>query len=94
VFHRAIEHGNLLVAEMTIREIGVVALDEALELTALMAQKGDWPRARRVAARWLERFLAERSPTIDEAMFVAGCWPRSVVGITARRSRRCARSCN
>jgi len=58
---------------MTAREVGVVALDEALELTALMAQKGEWPRARRAAARWLERYLAERSPTIDGAVFVAGC---------------------
>jgi hypothetical protein len=40
VFRRAIEHGNLMVAEMTIREIGVVGRDEALELTALMALKG------------------------------------------------------
>jgi len=58
---------------MTVREIGVVSLDEALELTALMAQKGEWPRARRAAARWLERYLAEKSPTIDDAVFVAGC---------------------
>jgi len=52
VFHRAIEHGNLLVAEMTIREIGVVALDEALELTALMASKGS-PRRGANRARGL-----------------------------------------
>jgi hypothetical protein len=58
---------------MTVREIGVVGLDEALELTALMAFK-DSPRARRAAARWLERYLGERpGASIDDAVFVAGC---------------------
>jgi hypothetical protein len=52
--------------------MGVVGLDEALELTALMAFK-DSPRARRAAARWLQRWLAEASTSIDEAVFVAGC---------------------
>jgi hypothetical protein len=48
-------------------------LDEALELTALMAFK-DSPRARRAAARWLERYLGERpGVSIDDAVFVAGC---------------------
>src|SRR5262245_35575944 len=35
------------------RAMGAVGLDEALELTALMAQKCEWPRGRRAAARWL-----------------------------------------
>jgi hypothetical protein len=59
---------------MTIREIGVVGLDEALELTALIALKGEWPRARRAAARWLQRYIAESAAvTIDDAVFAAGC---------------------
>ena len=74
VFRRALEHGNLLMAEMTAREIGVVGLDEALELTALMAVKGDWVRSRRAAARWLQRYIAETpGATIDDAVFLAGC---------------------
>jgi hypothetical protein len=38
VFKRALELGNLLVAEATAKEIGQVSLAEALELTALIAQ--------------------------------------------------------
>jgi len=90
VFRRAIEHGNLVLAEATIRELGVVALGEALELTALMASK-ESPRARRAAARWLQRFLAERPATIDDAVFVAGCLaalggPRHHEALTALRA--------
>jgi hypothetical protein len=67
-----LEHGNLLLAEATAREVGRVDLREALELTALIA-KHDRPRSRRVAARWLQRWLEEAaSPEIDAAM-VAGC---------------------
>jgi hypothetical protein len=34
VFRRALEHGNLLVAEATARELGRVTLAEALELAS------------------------------------------------------------
>src|SRR5262249_52427760 len=37
VVKRSIERGNLLGAELAIREMGVVSLREALELTALVA---------------------------------------------------------
>ena len=40
VFRRALEPGNLLIAEATVREIRHVDLWEALELTALIAQHG------------------------------------------------------
>jgi len=70
VFQRAIDRGNLLVAENTLREIGRVTLVEALQLTALIAVK-DPRRHARVSARWLARWLAERDQaTIDEAAFV------------------------
>jgi hypothetical protein len=73
VFHRALEHGNLLVAEATAREVGQIDLREALELTALVA-RNDQVRGRRMAARWLERWLGETAaPMIDEAVMVAGC---------------------
>jgi hypothetical protein len=39
VFRRALERGNLLVAEATAKEIGRISLAEALELTALIARK-------------------------------------------------------
>jgi hypothetical protein len=52
-------------------EIGRVSLAEALELTLLIARKD--PR-RRVAARWLRRYLEEHSETaIDEAALAASC---------------------
>jgi hypothetical protein len=73
VFRRAVEHGNLVAAELSIREMGVIGLDEALEFVALIAQKGEWPRARRAAGRWLERYVGESAATIDEAVFAAGC---------------------
>ena len=53
-------------------EIGRLDLADALELTALTALK-DRPRSRRLAARWLERWLAETpAPTIDDPLTVAG----------------------
>jgi hypothetical protein len=50
VFRRALERGNLLVAEATAREVGRISLAEALELTFLIAQK-EPGRHPRVAAR-------------------------------------------
>ena len=68
VFRRAIERGNLLVAEMTLRaEIPRPTLVDLLELTALIAQK-DPKRHSRVAARWLLRYLgAVDDATLEDA---------------------------
>jgi hypothetical protein len=72
VFRRALTHGNLIVAEASARELGRLSLDEALELTILIAQK-EPARLPRVAVRWLERFIQERRPTLgDVALAVAG----------------------
>jgi len=72
IFRKAIERGNLVVAEVTALELGRLDLSDALELTALTALK-DRPRSRRLAARWLERWLAEtQAPTSDDAVMVAG----------------------
>jgi hypothetical protein len=71
IFNRAIERGNLLVAETTAREIGRVSLVESLALTALIAQK-DPGRRSRAAARWLLRYLeANDQAGIEEAAMVA-----------------------
>ena len=71
VFRRAIERGNLLVAEATAREIGRLGLAEALDLTALIAVK-DPRRRSRVSARWLFRYLQEcDTTTIEEAAHAA-----------------------
>jgi hypothetical protein len=71
IFRRAIEHGNLILAEGMARELGQVTLAEALELTALVAQK-DPPRHSRYAVRWLRRLLDEHERlTIEEATLAA-----------------------
>ena len=72
IFQRAIEHGNLLVAESTLRaEIPRPTLSDLLELTALIAQKQP-ERFSRVAARWLLKYLqAVDKATIYDAQFVA-----------------------
>ena len=70
VFQRAIEHGNLGVAEATLRELGRPTLVELLELTALIAQR-DPRRHGRVAARWLQRLLEQHPDlTVDDAVLV------------------------
>jgi hypothetical protein len=79
IYQRAIERGNLLVAETTLREIGRVTLTDALQLTALIAVK-DPRRHARVSARWLARWLEERDQaTNDEAGFVRPVLWRSAV---------------
>ena len=70
VFRLALARGNLTVAEIVAREVGHIDLREALELTALVA-RSDRSRARRMGARWLERWLAEAKPPIDDAVTVA-----------------------
>jgi hypothetical protein len=65
VFRRALEPENLLVVEATTREIGHVSLAEALELTALIAEKEpSWHGP--FAVRWLRRYLQEQHPIIEE----------------------------
>jgi hypothetical protein len=72
-FHRAIERGNLLVAETSLRDLGRPTLEELLELTILIAQR-DPGRHARVSARWLLRYLEARDQaTIDDAALVTSC---------------------
>jgi hypothetical protein len=72
-FRRAIERGNLVVAEIEARDVGQLDLGEALELTALVALR-DRERGRRYAVRWLKRWLEETdAATLDDAALVAGC---------------------
>jgi len=72
-FHKAIELGNLALAETSAREMGVVSLEEALELVALIAQKDPF-RHGRAGARWIRRYLDENTKAgLDDVAFVAGC---------------------
>jgi hypothetical protein len=96
---RAIYGGNLVVAEITAREIGRINLVEALELTALIAKR-DPKRHRHFAARWLWRCLGESEAiTIDDAAVAVGLLlalggPRhdeallALLGMTERASSR------
>jgi hypothetical protein len=68
IFERAIERGNVALAETTLRaEIPRPTLVDLLELTALIALKEPHRHAR-VSARWLWRWLdAHRFATIYDA---------------------------
>src|SRR5262245_6325766 len=71
-FQRAIDRGNLVVAEITAREIGRLTLVEALELTALVARR-DPQRHPRYAARWLFCLLREiDAVTLDDVTVAVG----------------------
>jgi hypothetical protein len=60
-------------AEATARELGRISLEEALALTALVAEK-EPERRSRFAVRWLRRLLEEdESLTIEEATMAASC---------------------
>jgi hypothetical protein len=73
VFRRALERGNLMLAEVTAREVGSIDLREALELTALMA-RADPARGERAALRWLRRWLDETPEvTLGSTTLVVGC---------------------
>jgi hypothetical protein len=50
IFGRTIERGNLMLTEVTVRELGQISLDESLAVTALIALK-DSARPSRVASR-------------------------------------------
>jgi hypothetical protein len=62
IFRRALERGNLVLAEVTAREIGRVTIAEALELTALVARKQPH-RYGRFAARWAVPLSRRRQPS-------------------------------
>jgi hypothetical protein len=88
IFTRAIERGNVVIAEMAARKVGSLTLGEALALTALVAQK-DPARRVRYLLRWLRRLLEEdECLTIDEAaLAVSALAALGGVG-TRRRCRR------
>jgi hypothetical protein len=65
IFRRAIERKNLLVAQMTAREMGVVELPEALELVVLTAEL-EPQRLDGYARRFVARLADERTLTLAE----------------------------
>jgi hypothetical protein len=67
-----LERDNVVLAEVTAREIGRVTIAEALELTALVARKQPH-RYGRFAARWLCLYLEEHEEATleDVALLVS-----------------------
>jgi hypothetical protein len=57
IFKRAIERGNVVVAEATARELGL-SLEEALQLVLLYAAY-EPAKVERAALRWFSRYLVE-----------------------------------
>ena len=62
-FRRAIKRRALWLAEDAARELPKLPLEDALQLVRLYGERGS-PKYERAAMRWLERYLAERSPTL------------------------------
>lgn len=68
-FSRAVRRRQLLAAETAARELGRLSLEDALELTLLMARHGD-RRHRPAAVRWLGRYILERGPSLPRVASV------------------------
>jgi hypothetical protein len=62
-FRRAIESGALWMAEDAARELPNLSLEDALLLVRLYAERGS-PKYEKAAIRWLQRYLAEGSPSL------------------------------
>jgi hypothetical protein len=63
-FTRAIERRALWLAEDAARELPALALEDALDLVRLYAEKQS-PKYEKAAMRWLRRYLAEDEPTLE-----------------------------
>jgi hypothetical protein len=63
-FRRAIERRALWAAEDAARELPELALEDALQLVHLYAERSS-PKYERAAMRWLERYLTESSPRLQ-----------------------------
>lgn len=59
-FRRALLTGNLHLFDAAARELPVIALEDALRILRVLADKGD-PRFGRAAARFAARVVTERS---------------------------------
>jgi hypothetical protein len=71
IFSRAIENGNLVVAEQVAREVPNLTLEEALRLLFLYAEK-DPARYDRAAMRWLGLYLEKgKAVTLLDAQLAA-----------------------
>jgi hypothetical protein len=70
VFWRAIEARNVVAAEAAAREATKLPLDAALALVRLYGDRRD-RRYERAALRYLERYIVEAVPTLEDVAMMA-----------------------
>lgn len=93
---RAIASENVLLAEMAARELGWVALEDALALLLLYAEH-DPAKLEAAGRRWLRRALAERTLAVAEAQLLTAAVGalatemRDVAAATLREAERSSR---
>lgn len=83
-FTRAMQVGNLRNAEDAARELGWLSLESALSLVHLYAEVGS-PKYEKAALRYLERHLAETSPTLLELAQLACLLAEALPPVIAAR---------
>lgn len=64
-FRRAIERRALWMAEDAARELPNLALEDALQLVHLYAERGS-PKFEPAARRWLVRYLTDGTPSLKD----------------------------
>jgi hypothetical protein len=73
-FRRSLEIGRLTMVLAAAAELPPLALDDALEVLALMAEQSPPERYEAAAARWCGRLAVERGATLAELrLAVAAC---------------------
>ena len=70
-FSRALANRNQRGAEDAARELGRLSLEDALGLCVLSLQAAP-ARYERGAVRWLERFIAEKGPSLEDVGLAVG----------------------
>ena len=86
VFARALQHGNLVVAEATARELGRISLAEALEPLTLIAKK-EPARLSKVGVRWLQRYLEEEQAGLEDVALAVSALSATSARRTSGRGR-------
>ena len=81
-FQQAIERRALWLAEDAARELPNLPLEDLLQLVLLYAERGS-PKYERAALRWLERYLAEREPSLVQFARLASGLARRIDGDAA-----------
>jgi hypothetical protein len=70
-FYRALERRNVFLADSAARELeGGLPVEDAYRLVVLYAEARD-DRFERAALRWLERYIAESSPSLTDVAAAA-----------------------